>query len=36
MPTSVGDVVLIAPDGTSYDTIVARLSVPLTGDPQDD
>jgi hypothetical protein len=36
MPTSVGDVVLIAPDGTSYDTIVARLSVPLTADPQDD
>jgi alpha-L-fucosidase 2 len=36
MPTSVGDVVLMAPDGTSYDAIVARLSVPLTGDSPDD
>jgi alpha-L-fucosidase 2 len=32
MPTSVGDVVLIAPDGPSYESIVAKLSVPLGGD----
>jgi hypothetical protein len=32
MPTSIGDVVLIAPDGQSYESIVAKLWVPLGGD----
>jgi alpha-L-fucosidase 2 len=32
MPTVAGDVILIAPDGASYDAIVAKLSVPLSGD----
>jgi len=32
LPTSPGDVVLIAPDGASYDAIVAKLWVPLSGD----
>jgi alpha-L-fucosidase 2 len=32
MKTAVGDVVLIAPDGQSYESIVAKLSVPLAGD----
>jgi hypothetical protein len=31
MKTAVGDVVLIAPDGQSYASIVAKLSVPLAG-----
>jgi alpha-L-fucosidase 2 len=33
MPTSAGDVILIGPDGTSYQALVARMSVPLSGDP---
>jgi hypothetical protein len=32
VPTSVGDVILIAPDGQSYASIVAKLTVPLGGD----
>jgi hypothetical protein len=32
MKTAVGDVVLIAPDGQSYESIVAKLSVPLAED----
>jgi hypothetical protein len=32
MPTSVGDVILIGPDGTSYPALVARMPVPLSGD----
>jgi hypothetical protein len=31
LPTSVGDVLLIAPDGQSYESIVAKLAVPLAG-----
>ena len=32
MPTSAGDVILLGPDGTSYQALVARMSVPLSGD----
>jgi alpha-L-fucosidase 2 len=32
MPTSAGDVILVGPDGTSYQALVARMSVPLSGD----
>ncbi len=33
MPTSAGDVILIGPDAASYQALVAKMSVPLSGDP---
>jgi ribose 1,5-bisphosphokinase PhnN len=32
LSTAVGDIVLMGPDGASYDSILAELAVPLSGD----